>query len=699
MTRKASSGMEGGLGTSVVPIAVPWTNANYVACNGFHPLYRALFEGDSTLAYNIIDEHALASYLHQNKSVAREVMGAIDAMGNPCKPDARAPLIARELVNHCNSSDFWTTKEIPGDLEFHHTSPLADGSRPFIFHCESFLPIFMPFAYQGRGFIRPVRDLRALYGHIFSSQKCLGIFSHLPETLDQFRTFFKNPDIDRKLLPSRTGLSEHVFRILKRAKRPETGRLTFLFTSSANQNPLSFTLRGGLAVLRFADAYFRSGRDARFIFRATRPSDDHLQTAGIDVGYLRSHEGTRILWLEQFLSESEQLSLFARADVLLLPSANLHSVTIMQAMAAGAVPIVTDTYGPDRFVEHGDTGIILKGVRRAIWHEDAEAGIPVDSHAHFALCAPSLAEQMIEHLIPIADHPEHLLAMQERCRAHAHMRFSGAAFRSEFEGNVHRLWNGYREEQKRNHGRNADEPFFEKHNLLLDQCEWSTLFESVPQPVLRIETEHCRVFRLRNLYVSIRKAALYRDLGPCSVLSLQKEGVFSDGTFRVARSLMDLRDELYLMGNTGSGTGLLLVLERWAYNRETWAYNWLRQHPKLYVALKAGYFSLRRLVQMLSRPPPHIAHKSVIDGLRDSAVKIPTPGIGLVTGAVRFAEMWRNRAIDGRRVSRLTFLALRTPIVLARSAYWGYLNVMEKVELGRKNRRRVTNDDSSVPRD
>jgi glycosyltransferase involved in cell wall biosynthesis len=48
---------------------------------------------------------------------------------------------------------------------------------------------------------------------------------------------------------------------------------------------------------------------------------------------------------------------------MLLPSASLHSVSIMQAMALGAIPVVTDT------IVHGlrrrrRDGIVLNGVRK-----------------------------------------------------------------------------------------------------------------------------------------------------------------------------------------------------------------------------------------------------------------------------------------------------------------------------------------------
>lgn len=648
-----------------ISLAVPWNMGAYEACNGFHPLYRALFEGEPSLTFNVVDDFALNAYLGKNPGARRSVFGAIEATGPQYTAFEQGDRTGEELFKHCGRTDIWMAGQIPGDLEFHHTSPFISGTRPFIFACESFLPIFMPFAYQGRGFLRSPGQLQRFYELIFSSRRCLGIISHIPETLEQISLFFRNAEIDKKLRPSRTGLGGHVFEIVTQKNNKRPGRPTFLFTSSANQNITSFGLRGGFVALRFAERYLRTGLEGRFVFRATRPSDEGLRTAGVDLDYIRSQENNNILWIERFLEERDQLRLFSSADILLLPSLNLHTVSIMQGMAAGAVPVVTDTYGPDHLVENDKTGIVLNGVRRAVWVEDAETGIPVDTQRDLENITEKLVEQMAARLIPLVCNREKLLDMQDRCRATARTRFDGAAFRAEFEENVDRAWGTYQAEHRRSPLCLRKQGIFESGALLLNREAQLSLFEGTPRNVPSIETAHSRVFRIRNMYIAVQRGKGVGRLGGASVLSLWKNEDLLHGRCRIGKSLPELHGVLY----PEAGLAWRARLEEWGYTR-------LRRYPRLYRPAKAAYLAMYGVARLVATPPETIRRKSFIDRIYETAAgDICTPSVQpSAARALYVVREWRSWAMERGGSARLAVLVLRVPLVLVRGVYWGYLN-------------------------
>ncbi len=650
-------------------VAVPWNNSRYIPCNGFHPLYRALFEGEPGFQYNVIDEIAFAELLQKNGRAVSEINASIGRMEVPYMRLTDSHPIARKFVDYLTPNELWLTREIPGDIEFHHTSPLTAGTRPFVLHCESFLPIFMPFAYQGRGFTHPVSQVRAFYERVLGSRNCLGIFSHLPETLEQIRGFFRNPEIDAKLFPSRTGLPDHVFKEMSNNQARKGGdRPTFLFTSSANQNVNAFELRGGMVALKFAERYLRSGRDGRFVFRVARPSDSYLANTGVDSGFLRKEEGSRILWLGGYLREREQLRLFAGADVLLLPGVNLHSVTLMQAMAAGSVPVVTDTYGPDRFVDDGETGIVLRGVRSAVWDNDPECGVPIDRHERFPALAPILAEQLFERLVPILDDPQRLAGMRDKCRLKASQEYLGKMFREQFEGDVRRLWSGFVSTQPAKSAKKLT-GYFKKRGLLLDNRRLPGVFEGPPYPVLLTDTGYCRVYRLKNVYFSIQHGMASRDW-IYSPLELMQKRVLGRGSIAVENSLGDLHTELFPMGIIFKAAKLP-VFELWARER-------LRGFPVAYATVAHIYRAMVR-IRRLFNPPLRNPDRPALANIRRLLVDLIRPiphALGAASWVIQALRRWRHHARNNSGLDRMLFMSIRLPLVLVRRLYWFCLNCL-----------------------
>jgi len=64
------------------------------------------------------------------------------------------------------------------------------------------------------------------------------------------------------------------------------------------------------------------------------------------------------------ISEDQMNELHAEHDVMLIPGARIHSVTVARAMTYGMPIICSDGWGYKEFVQHGVTGFFAEGQNR-----------------------------------------------------------------------------------------------------------------------------------------------------------------------------------------------------------------------------------------------------------------------------------------------------------------------------------------------
>lgn len=483
-------------------VAVPWSLTHYIPLNGFHPLYQGLFQrAPQWLRLCAWDNIELSQRLRGDKTFRTSLL-------NEIKADEKAPRFQGEpSVERDHSTHFWAanytlTRLLPGDIEFHHTAPFPTLKRPFVFHCESFAPVFFPFAHQGTGSLGTVDELRSYYRSIFEHSLCLGIFSHLPGTLKDLSLFLESPTIDAKLFSSRIGLFRSDDEPVGSARGPLSEPL-FLFINSANQNPGNFFLRGGHVVLRFWQQAHPAPGTARLILRCSRPNDAMLQQYGVDVEWLKSCEQRSVIWIENYLSHRELNSLMQAAHFFLLPSNSLHSVSIMQAMASGSLPIVSDTIGTDRYVEDGIDGVILKGVLANNWCKDQETGVMIDTYKRNPILEDELVQQLIVRVGElIAD--QHLYSTQQaRAVEKARTEFSGQSFSDNFWEQIYSLSDAIPKGSS-THSHNRIQQKID--SCLLENRDWPRMFTSAPQPVDKLNAGQGRVTELGGCFIATPEA-------------------------------------------------------------------------------------------------------------------------------------------------------------------------------------------------
>ncbi|MDT4288964.1 hypothetical protein RO575_05300 [Methylomonas sp. MO1] len=482
----------------ILNVAIPWSLTHYIPLNGFHPLYRALFEEKPDWLNIAAWDNVELSQSLRGDNAFRESLLAEFAKDAAKLENVSLSPIEKDYFAHYWPANQALTRLLPGEIEVHHTAPFPSLCRPFVFHCESFAPVFFPFAHQGTGSMESQEQVRAYYKRIFENPLCLGIFSHLPETITDLSCFFASPIIDAKLHLSRIGFIGVSGGDRQSKKGLAAAR--FLFINSAHQNPDNFFLRGGHLVLRFWQALCAESGNERLIMRCGRPSNAMLWEYGVDLDWLSYHEGRSIIWIESYLTAGELDELMRAAHFLLLPSASLHSVSIMQAMAAGAVPIVSDTIGTNRYVVDGNDGIVLSGVYANNWRRDPESGVMTDRYARNLDLEDSLVEQMFCRVSDLLNHPNKYESLSLRAYNKAQVEFSGRAFSEDFWSKVRTIYFDYKRSACSS---NALEEQGEHFNTcLICDDDWPKIISSVPQPVPRLQAGRGRVFEIGGYFVA-----------------------------------------------------------------------------------------------------------------------------------------------------------------------------------------------------
>lgn len=470
-------------------VAVPWSLTHYIPLNGFHPLYRCLFdERPGGVAIHAWDAVGLSQSLRDDAGFRGQILHAASA-ANQEMAQHSGTATARGYYGRFGCHNMALSRILPGHIEVHHTAAFPTLTRPFVLHVEAFAPILSPFVHSGSGAMQDQNALREHYRGILAHPLCLGVFSHIPNTLRDVSRFFSSPDIDEKLFSSRIGLSSMS---LPRDLPGTIGAVStprFLFINSAHQNPANFFNRGGHVVLRFWRALLSSGRAGTLVMRCTRPDDSLLRARGVDVEFLRAEEGRSIVWVQNYLASQELNALMANAHFFLLPSMSLHSASIMQAMALGAVPVVTDTIGTSVYVDDGQNGIVLEGVMKENWHQDPSTGVMMD-HFHWSEnVEASLIAQLMAKTVALLNAPERYAEMREAALARSRTRFSGKAFSKEFWSSVERLMEKHAAQVANDlAGSLPSSRGIPIERCLLRETDWSRVFESPPQPLFWART-------------------------------------------------------------------------------------------------------------------------------------------------------------------------------------------------------------------
>lgn len=478
-------------------VSIPWNLPHYMPLNGFHPLYESLFTKRSKeqVIYSW-DNVELSELIKKNNDLQKKI---VEDIGNVAKTlDCASDESMEQYWEHFDKINIYLTANLPGEVEIHHTAPFPSFKKPFVLHCESFAPIFFPYSHQGMGKFENCEKIRKFYKQIFEHSMCIGIYSHLEQTLNQIKKFFLSDLIDSKLRLSPIGIDFDESKFVEIDRR-NLDSPTFVFMNSANQNPNNFVLRGGHIVLRFWRMLYPDPSTAKLIMRCHKPSNEILKKYFIDVDWLEYRSDLDIIWVNSYLTPNEIDNLVSKSDFFLLPSSSLHSVSIMKALSYGVLPVVSDTLGTEKYIQDNVDGIVIKGVKDSNWVADSDTGILYDSYTFNSDLDNHMVEQLFARIKDILSNKNEYYRIVRNGNSKYKNQFYGDKFSDWFWDRLNQDLYKY----KRNCLFNAveDNNLSVFSNCVMDDAGIKKAFASPPQPIRRLNTGYKSISEFSGIYV------------------------------------------------------------------------------------------------------------------------------------------------------------------------------------------------------
>ena len=394
-------------------VGVPWGAPVFARYNGQHPLPRSLIVDTPEFAFSPALQERTEATRHRVEAAAQAFRAAMRA-GGLRDGDIDAFIASR-------GPDSQEMMSGPMDLLFLHTAPLTLGQAPWVVHVESTLPMFEPFFghFRTRHIDLDADPTWNMVRHLVRAPECRGILTHVKRTAEDLPVLFRDETLAAKVhyvplgleMPDEMRLAAEAAVARKNAKAPSDD-VVFLFTNSWHQDPDNFAKRGGIEVIVAFLTLLMRRPNCRLILRTALP--DHLDPAVREV--VRGHP--RIEVYEDVVPDAMLYDLLVRADVFLIPSMHLHTISMLRAMATGAVVVTSDAAGVDEFVTHGETAFVLPVWKDIFYWDDRARGLIREADALQRQTNGTLAANLVlvmEHLVA---NPE----LRTRVRSQAHRR-------------------------------------------------------------------------------------------------------------------------------------------------------------------------------------------------------------------------------------------------------------------------------------
>ena len=278
------------------------------------------------------------------------------------------------------SRDLYSQLLLPkNSLIFFPSIPLTFNQNKWFLEIEDTTSMMWPFLFNGRtsdidlsrkGFLTILRT-------IIESENCLGIVTHMKSTAMSLPILLKSKEIEKKIFYAPLGLSQFPdFNFIKSSREKDSkNTITLLFTNSWHQLEHGFFLRGGIDVLEAFKELKEKYKKIKLIIRSKIPDLSKIyfnkKKIDIDSGIFNVLNDNKVFVYSDFLEKKDFRDLFITSDIYLLPAARIHVVSTLEAMSYGLVPIVSDGWGFEEYIENRINGIVVKGRNRITsWMDD-----------------------------------------------------------------------------------------------------------------------------------------------------------------------------------------------------------------------------------------------------------------------------------------------------------------------------------------
>ncbi|MBF0317380.1 MAG: glycosyltransferase [Nitrospirae bacterium] len=282
-------------------------------------------------------------------------------------------------------------------LVFLPSVPFTYGQTPWVMEVEDTTSMFFPSLHNGRTAELDITTspYYPILKAMLEMDSCRGIITHVKSTAESIPVIFRNKELAKKMtyIPLGVKIPRKVF--IKRS----SSCVNILFTTSWHQNPESFFLRGGHDLLEAYSIIQSHYPNVHLILRTSL-------LANMDKRYVDIINGCNVRLIDSYLSNREMQILLDQADIYVLPSARIHVVSILQAMANGLAVIVSDGWGIEEYVVNGYNGIVLKGRYGKVSWIDPQSGMLKEDYSRMFKPDPVIVNGLVGSLSALIENTQ-----------------------------------------------------------------------------------------------------------------------------------------------------------------------------------------------------------------------------------------------------------------------------------------------------
>ena len=346
----------------------------------------------------------------------------IKSLSRLCRDALASGSTVKDLSRFIRSRSLRSQISFPESvLAFLPSTPFILGQAPWVIEIEDTTTLFAPFPrINGKRVYPRLLGRDGIYDSGFfpsvkallENESCRGIICHVRSTAQSIPILFGNHNLTGKISHIPMGI-----RVPPSTRdRTETDAVTLLFTNSWHQGATGFYLRGGLDVLEAYSKLYSEYKKLRLIIRSKLPAD-------LDGRYRQIIERCNVTVIDRFLPADEIRLLFESSDIYLLPSARLHVVSILQAMAHGLTIVASDGWGISEYIDHERNGLIVAG-RYCETSWMTPDGMLMEDYRPLLKGNPKVARALRDILAVLINEPDKRRQLGETARRDVETRFS-----------------------------------------------------------------------------------------------------------------------------------------------------------------------------------------------------------------------------------------------------------------------------------
>lgn len=304
------------------------------------------------------------------------------------------------------------------DLAFVPSRPHILCQVPWVIEIEDVVSLFYPFIVNGETASVDIvaEPCYPMVKAMLESPSCKGIITHVKSTAESIPVLFRNKGLQDKVTYIPLGVGRPAK--TRRRSRKKDGAVRVLFTNSWHQGSDGFYLRGGLDVLEAFSIISPRYPNAELVLRTQLPPD-------LDERYTRMIEQNKnVEVIDEFLPVDDLEGLMLKTDIYVIPSARIHVVSLLKAMAFRIAVVVSDGWGFEEYVEHRRNGLVVKGrYGKCSWLDSAD-GMLKEDYRPLRTADTTIAKGLADELTALIDDPELRETLAQNARTDVETKFS-----------------------------------------------------------------------------------------------------------------------------------------------------------------------------------------------------------------------------------------------------------------------------------